>query len=719
VGGHRAVQRVVDKHPWLAEAARRRAEGLDLLVGADGIVELEQQADAPQAHLHPELGVLRALAQLERLDRDRQAAGHGLGPPDRDEALRERERQRAVAEHAVRPRAARGLAGVQRPRDPERLIDEPLTARALGRPVQRQRKLDAQAAVQRVDRRAAQRLLDGRHGLHAAQRLLERRDELGFDEARRERPERAGERGLGEALGVVEPACVPGGGAQRALRAIDVARAHPRLPKSLRELPGAPLVDRQRGGHVERALVQARGLLVGELHDGPLRRARRVVDRALGATLGRRLQVVMRDHGEVLLEVVAVRLLQRLGDDAVQPRAARGAEALQQRVAHERVRELVAAGVAAGVDDPAAQRHLEPLEHRFGRLAQHAREWVQAELAADHGGGTERFQHDRLQRVQAPADRVAHAIGQRQRTVGGAAVVQASLRGEQLHELVDEERVARARLVHRRDEPRRDRLALAAAQPACARLCQQPDLVATQALERQPRRSAGQSAERGREIGPRVRLGVAVGGDRQQRDVGQRASDKLQRQQRRGIGPVQVVEDDDEGALLGDRRQQRDERVEEPEARLVGVELGGLGGRAERPRQLGQQARDPGRALAERDAQCLRVGAPPDRAPDLHPGPVRRCATPVPAAAPGPLRPAGGDVLDELARQRGLADARLSRQQDQAAAAGERLLQARVELCKLASAPHEARTAPSAHGRSVHSILPARQTRRRHFGASP
>ncbi len=101
IGVGRAVQRVVDEHPRLSEAAGRRAEGLDLLERAHGVVELEQDADAPEAHLHAELRVVRALAQLDGLDRDRQAAGHGLGTPDGDEPLGEGEREGTVAQHPL------------------------------------------------------------------------------------------------------------------------------------------------------------------------------------------------------------------------------------------------------------------------------------------------------------------------------------------------------------------------------------------------------------------------------------------------------------------------------------------------------------------------------------------------------------------------------------------------------------------------------------------
>ncbi len=477
---------------------------------------------------------------------------------------------------------------------------------------------------------------------------------------------------------------------KRLLRTVDLARAHARFAETLRQLPGPGLVGRQRGGDVERALVQSRGLLVGELHDGPLRRPRRVDDRALGAALGRRLQEVVGDLGEVRLEVVGVGLLQRLGHDEVQVRAARGAERFEQRVAHERVGEAEAAGIAPGEDDPPAQRQLECCEDRAGGLVQRVRQRLQAKLAADHRGGAERLHDGRVQRREAAADRVAHAVWQRQRALGGAGVVQPALRGEQLHELVDEERVAGAGVMDRRDEPRCDLVVLATAEAAGAHGGEPAHLVAVQPLQGQARGRAREAAERRREIRAGVRLGVAVGGDRQQRHVGQGARDELERQQRRRVGPVQVVEDDDERLVLGGGRQQRREGVEEPEAGLVGVQVGGLRWGAQRLAELGQQAGDPRRARTERVAQLRRVTAAGQGAADLHPRPVGRRAAAIPAAAPRPGRAARGCVLDELACQGGLADPRLAGQQDQAAATGEGAVEGPLELRKLAAAPHQA-----------------------------
>ncbi len=148
-------------------------------------------------------------------------------------------------------------------------------------------------------------------------------------------------------------------------------------------------------------------------------------------------------------------------------------------------------------------------------------------------------------------------------------VVQPPLAGEQLDELVDVERVAGARGVDGRDEPRRDRARLRAAEVARPLGGQPADLVAVQALEWQAYRGSREPAERRGELLARVRLDVAVGGDREQRHVGNGLGDELEREQRRRVGPVQVVEDDDERPAFGDGGEQAGERVEEPEARLV------------------------------------------------------------------------------------------------------------------------------------------------------
>ena len=308
-------------------------------------------------------------------------------------------------------------------------------------------------------------------------------------------------------------------------------------------------------------------------------------------------------------------------------------------------------------------------------------------------------------------------VGSGSGSSGGAVVVQAPLRGQQLDELVDEERVAGARVVHGLHEPRRHARRVAVVEAARARGRQAGDVVAAEAFERQPRGRAGEAAERRGQVVAGVRLGVAVGRDREDREIGQRAPEELEREHRRDVGPVQVVEHDDERAALGDGREQAGDRVEEAKARLVGVEVRRHRGRPERAGELGQQAGDPRSAGAEPGAQPGGVLAARERAGDLHPRPVRRRAAAVPARAPRPRGPAIGRVLDEGARERRLPDARLARHDDEPAAPRDGVAQRAVELLELADSPDEPShlTRPGPHSPYVGAIaltspLPARRS---------
>ena len=218
----RAVQRVEDERARLAEPARGLAVGLDLGLGASRVVELEQQVDPPQPHLHGELGVVRALAQLERLGGDRQAALGGVRAPHRREPLGEHERERAVGEHALRRRAVRELRGEDPARERERLVDELLAAIDLRGPEQRARELHAGAAAQGVDAHAVGGVA-GVGGVQVLERLLEPGRELGVDDAAGVAGHHAGERRLGEVAGVLEPAGVLGRRSQRGARALEIA----------------------------------------------------------------------------------------------------------------------------------------------------------------------------------------------------------------------------------------------------------------------------------------------------------------------------------------------------------------------------------------------------------------------------------------------------------------------------------------------------------------
>ena len=67
-----------------------------------------------------------------------------------------------------------------------------------------------------------------------------------------------------------------------------------------------------------------------------------------------------------------------------------------------------------------------------------------------------------------------------------------------------------------------------------------------------------------------IDLGLAVGAEDQQRRALGSAHDVAQQLQRRGVGPVQIVEDQDQRMLVGDRAQQRCDRLEQQELFALG-----------------------------------------------------------------------------------------------------------------------------------------------------
>ncbi len=228
-----------------------------------------------------------------------------------------------------------------------------------------------------------------------------------------------------------------------------------------------------------------------------------------------------------------------------------------------------------------------------------------------------------------------------------------------LHEpqnLTKEERVAAREHV----QPRRRRArGLLAGDSFDVRL----DVVDAQAVQRQARAEPGELGEQVRAL-VRLRLPLAVRADDDDRRLSDRLADEAHQDERSGVGRVQVVEHDHERLRARALDEEARDRVEEPEARGLGVD--GPPGAGREPLEVAAQLAD-----------------------GLDPGPVRGRAALLPAAPPRhPAAALTGDPR-QLLHQPRLADPGLARQQEDEPAPVMGLVEARDELAELGVPAHE------------------------------
>ena len=136
-----------------------------------------------------------------------------------------------------------------------------------------------------------------------------------------------------------------------------------------------------------------------------------VVGRAGGVPGGRRLEEVVRELGERRVRPVAVEGEERLADRCVEGDAVLRGQIVIQRLADQPVREAVAAEQARHLlDEPGRRGLVELAEQRDALLLHDQAQRLDAELGADDGGRGERARHVGGERIEPPADRVAHAL---------------------------------------------------------------------------------------------------------------------------------------------------------------------------------------------------------------------------------------------------------------------------------------------------------------------
>nr|WP_322747077.1 MULTISPECIES: hypothetical protein [unclassified Frankia] len=173
--------------------------------------------------------------------------------------------------------------------------------------------------------------------------------------------------------------------------------------------------------------------------------------------------------------------------------------------------------------------------------------------------------------------------------------------------------------------------------------------------------------EEGVAAGPGVhrRHDVAVGGDDEHRGV-RKFPGQIGQQQHRGlVGAVQVVDDDDEAAAFTGQPDHGAHRVEQTES---GRRVGLAGGAIDQALDVGPPRSESLRVQTRhRRGSAVRVG---DQSPQhLDPGPGRRRATVLPAAAGDRADPGGRGVREQFVQEPGLADPGLAAEQHEPAAA--------------------------------------------------
>ena len=143
-------------------------------------------------------------------------------------------------------------------------------------------------------------------------------------------------------------------------------------------LPAADVVGVDE---LERAFVRRDRVLVRELRVEAVGRALAVQDCLQRVARGRGLGEVVRALGEEARVPFAVQLFDRFADAPVQPDAAQRREAVDQRLAHQLVREPeVAEAVVRFVDDAGHPRGLDEVERAILVDAAHVRDERDVEL---------------------------------------------------------------------------------------------------------------------------------------------------------------------------------------------------------------------------------------------------------------------------------------------------------------------------------------------------
>jgi hypothetical protein len=626
-----AVERLADP---LGELGHRD----DLRVEPWAVAELQEAADPRVAREERQLLIAQVGGQSEDLLRVRDPVADQLGSAERPMPRVEGDRER--------------LGVVEPPGHLDRLGAQAEPALVLGR----RGDLDREARQHLRPERAV--LLGQRR-----ERVLKQAERRGADLEAREQeraaePDDVAERRAREPLAVAEAARQVGGLLEARPRRPAVAGAPARVAEPEQHV-GATLERHltSRAEQPQGTLVVPARLLVGEQGRGPVPRANEVVDRRRDVAERRGQREVVGDLREVRIEVVAVEVLEDGADPAVEVEALGGREVLVERLADQLVDEPVltwdggvlrddarVAGLVEHLEQPGDLEPARPLEH------------AQVEVAADDGGQAERLDGVRAEVGHAPAQEGADLLRDPR------VAVPEPVWADQANDLAEEERIAAGERVQALGE--------GAVRPSAGHSGQvRLDLVDVEAAKRDPGGLADQLGERLRAL-VQLGLALAVGADEHDGRPRRRLAHEPQHHERGGVGGVDVVEDDEQGAAGGGLDEELRDGVEQPEAGGLGVD-----------------------GLAGPSREALGVAA--ERTNRLDPGPVGRRTAALPAAPGGHPQPPVARLADELLQEPRLPDTRLAAQEHERAAPLSRLIEGRTKLVELARATDERAAASS------------------------
>ena len=159
--------------------------------------------------------------------------------------------------------------------------------------------------------------------------------------------------------------------------------------------------------------------------------------------------------------------------------------------------------------------------------------------------------------------------------------------------------------------------------------------------------------------------------------------------QRSPVGPVQVVQDDDDWDAGREPPQEPADGLVEEEPRLLRIDAVGPVAAAGGVSELGDEVGQVCGGGPEGRAGSVGLRPRHEGAQDLGPGPEGGGAVPLDTAPPRDHRPPSRGPRRQLRRQAGLADPRLAGEQGHPAPPAERLVESPVQGRKLLGSPDE------------------------------